>query len=82
MKTKKAKDETRFNCITNIEEVGLESFIRQYEEETGVKIELCDKCRPVVAELFLFFFLTLIESMDPGLFEEPETKDEKLSKGE
>ena len=71
----KTEDEERFNCITNIEEVGLESVIKQYEEKTGVKIELCDKCRPAVAELFLFFFMSLIESMNPEMFEELEKDD-------
>ena len=71
----KTEDEKRFNCVTNIEEVGLESVIRKYEEKTGAKIELCDKCGPVVAELFLFFFMSLLESMNPELFKELEKDD-------
>ncbi len=67
---KKSNDDSQFNCITNLEEVGLDTVISQYEAQTGIKVEICKKCKPAVAELFLFFFLKLMEDLNPELFKE------------
>ena len=75
-KSKKSNDDSSFDCITNLEEMGLNTVISQYEAQTGMKVDLCEKCKPAVAELLLFFFVKLIEDLNPELFKELNRDDD------
>ena len=69
-------DDGEFDCITDLEEAGLDIVISQYEAQTGMKADICKKCRPVVADLLLFFYVKLIEDLNPKLFEELNKDDD------